>query len=259
MPEMTERMRTVGEVADLVGVSVRTLHHYDRVGLVMPSARSAAGYRMYSTADVERLHHVLVYRELDFPLDRIAELLDDPAADQIGLLRRQQALLTDRIEHLRQVVDSLERMVAAKTMGIQLSDEEQREIFGQNWLGSEYAEEAERRWGETDAWQQSQRRSATFDKAQWQRIKDDGDALLADLAAALRAGVEPGTEPANALAERHRASIEVFYDCDHAMQSCLAQMYVDDARFTAYYDGAAPGLAGYLKSIIDANADGRRT
>lgn len=247
-------MITVGEAARLAGVSVRTLHHYDAIGLVTPGARSSAGYRVYSGSDIERLHRVLVYRELDFPLERIAEVLDDPGSDELGHLRRQRALLEQRITHLRQVVDSIEKMMEAKTMGTALTPEEQKEIFGHDWLGDEYAEEAEQRWGETEAWRQSRHRTAQLDKQDWQRIKSDGDALVADLAAALTDGAEPGSDRANVLAERHRAGIEEFYDCGHEMHVCLAQMYVEDERFTAYYDGAAPGLARYLRDVIVANA-----
>src|SRR3954464_14032056 len=87
----------VGEVAALAGVTVRTLHHYDRIGLLSPSVRTAAGYRRYTPSDLDRLHQVLVYRELGFPLEEIATLLDDPGADPAEHLRRQHRLLRDRL------------------------------------------------------------------------------------------------------------------------------------------------------------------
>lgn len=96
--------RTVGEVSRIVGVSVRALHHYDEIGLVVPSGRTPAGYRSYSGADVERLHRVLLYRELGFTLEEIATLLDDPDVDALAHLRRQRELLDDRINRLHQMV-----------------------------------------------------------------------------------------------------------------------------------------------------------
>ncbi|MFW0797100.1 MerR family transcriptional regulator [Gordonia sp. CPCC 205515] len=249
------RERTVGEVAGLVGISVRTLHHYDRIGLVVPSGRTSAGYRVYDDGDVERLHQVLTYRELGFPLEQIATLLDDPTVDAMAHLTDQRALLTDRIDRLHRMVAAVEDMMNAKRKGVQLTAEEQAEIFGQNWLGDEYAAEAEERWGETDAWQQSQERTGRFSKDDWRRVKADTDALEAKLADALTAGVAPGSPEANALAEEHRASINRFYDCSHEMQVNLAQMYVADPRFTKHYDDRAAGLAQYVHDVIVANAE----
>lgn len=252
--ENRESRLTVGEVARLVGVSVRTLHHYDEIGLVAPSGRTPSGYRSYSAVDVERLHRVLTYRELGFPLEEIATLLDDPSVDAVAHLRRQRKLLEQRIDRLHQMAAAVERMMEAQTMGIQLTPAEQREIFGDDWQGEEYAAEAEQRWGETDAWKQSQARSAKFSKADWQQIKTEADALEADLAAALAEGVPTGDERAAALAERHLEGLRRHYDCGYDMQVCIAQTYVSDERFRKHYDDIAPGLAQYVHDVIVANA-----
>ena len=143
----------------------------------------------------------------------------------------------------------------AKKQGMQLTAAEQAEIFGDNWTGEEYSAEAEERWGETDAWKQSQQRTAQFGKKDWQLIKAETDQLEADVAQAMSASVAAGSATADALAERHRAALNKFYDCGHEMQVCVAQMYVADPRFTAHYDGVAPGLAQYLHDIIVANAE----
>lgn len=256
--KMDARELTVGVVAGMVGVSIRTLHHYDQIGLVEPSGRTPAGYRVYDDTDVERLHQVLTYRELGFSLEQIATLLDDPDADPLSHLQTQRALLTDRIDRLLRMVAALEEMMNAKNEGISLSASEQAEIFGDDWLGDEYAAEAEERWGNTEAWTQSQKRSAQYSKDDWQRIKDETDDLERRLAEAMRRGVTPGTAEANSLAEEHRAQIGRFYDCDHDMQVCLADMYVADPRFTEHYDAQAPGLAVYLREVIRANAEQRR-
>lgn len=242
--------KTVGAVAALTGVSVRTLHHYDHIGLVVPSVRTSAGYRGYTDVDVERLHLVLVYRAAGLPLDEIRTLLDDADADVDAHLQRQHALLSEQADRLTDTIRAVEELMTAHRKGIQLSAEEQVEIFGTTAFSEEYADEAEQRWGDTDAWRQSQQRTAGFTKDDWIRIKEDGDRLLADLAEAKRAGVAPGSTRANELAGRHRASIEQFYDCGDDMQRCLVEMYLADERFTAYYDDVEPGLAQFLHDIV---------
>ncbi len=244
----------VGEVARLVGISVRALHHYDDISLVVPSGRTPKGYRSYSAHDVERLHRVLTYRELGFALDDIAVLLDDPSVDALAHLQRQRELLDARIDRLHQMAAAVDKMMEAKKMGIQLSPEEQREVFGDNWVGDDYADEAQQRWGSTDEWKQSQARTASFSKDDWIRVKAETDALEADFAAAKTSGVAADSDEASALAERHRASIEQYYDCGYEMHVCLGEMYIADERFTKHYDDRAPGLAQYLRDAIVANA-----
>jgi DNA-binding transcriptional MerR regulator len=245
--------KTVGAVATLTGVSVRTLHHYDHIGLVVPSVRTPAGYRGYTDADIERLHLVLVYRSVGLPLDEIRTLLDDETADVVEHLRRQRELLLQQAERLEHTIKAVEELMNAHRDGIQLTAEEQVEIFGTTAFSEEYAAEAEQRWGDTDAWKQSQQRVSRFSKQDWIDIKADVDKLLADLAAAKRDGVEPGSAEANELAARHRASIERYYDCDDEMHRCLAEMYLADERFTRYYDDVEPGLAQFVHDIVVAS------
>ena len=247
---------TVGRIARLTGVSVRTLHHYDDIALVVPSGRTSAGYRVYSDADVERLHQVLTYRELGFSLEQIATLLDDPDADALAHLRQQRTLLEDRIDRLHRMVAAVEEMMSKKSQGIQLTAAEQAEIFGDDWANNNYQSEAEERWGNTDAWKQSQERAATLTKDDWAALKAETDSFNEACADALRRGVRPGSDEADALAERHRAFINRSFDCDHAMQVYLGEMYVADSRFTATYDSVEPGLAQFLHDIIVANAEG---
>jgi DNA-binding transcriptional MerR regulator len=244
---------TVGGVAALTGVSVRTLHHYDHIGLVVPSVRTPAGYRGYTDADIERLHFVLVYRSVGMPLEEIRALLDDSSADVLEHLKRQHDVLLVQAERLQQTIKAVEKLMDAHREGIQLTAEEQVEIFGTTAFGEEYAAEAEERWGETDAWKQSQQRVSQFSKQDWIAIKAEGDALLADLAQAKRDGVTPRSVEANDLAARHRASIERFYDCGDEMHRNLVEMYLADERFTSYYDDVEPGLAQFVHDIVVAS------
>ncbi|WP_024795994.1 MerR family transcriptional regulator [Tomitella biformata] len=245
---------TVGSIARLVGVSVRTLHHWDSIGLVTPELRTSGDYRIYGPADVERIHSVLTYRGLGFPLQEVQRLLDDPDVDAMAHLRRQRDLLTEQIDRLHQMAAAVEKMMEAKTMGIQLTPAEQREIFGPNWLGEEYTEEAQQRWGDGEEWKQSAARTASFTKDDWRQVKDETDALEAEFATALRKGVPADGPIAAQLAERHRAGIERFYDCNYEMHVCLGQMYLADKRFRRHYEDVAPGLAQYVHDAIVANA-----
>ncbi|MGY1620513.1 MerR family transcriptional regulator [Geodermatophilus sp. SYSU D00691] len=244
----------VGEVAALAGVTVRTLHHYDRIGLLSPSERTAAGYRRYTPSDLDRLHQVLVYRELGFPLEEIATLLDDPAADPVAHLRRQLALLRDRLARTQQMVAAVEKEMEARTMGISLTPEERFEVFGEQ-DPAQYEEEVQERWGETDAYKESQRRTKSYTKDDWLRIKEEGADVERRFAEAMRSGVPADSEQAMDVAEAHRQQISRwFYDCPPEMHAGLGRMYVEDERFTAHYEQVAPGLAQYVSTAVQANA-----
>src|SRR3954464_13397408 len=241
----------VGEVATLAGVTVRTLHHYDRIGLLSPSERTTAGYRRYAPADLDRLHRVLVYRELGFPLEEVATLLDDPDADPAAHLRRQHRLLRERLERTQPMVEAVEKEMEAQQMGISLTPEERFEGFGEQ---DPSQHEAEERWGDTDAWAQSKRRTAAYTKEDWLRIRDESAGIEQRLAEALRAGVAPESERAMDVAEEHRQHIcRWFYDCPPAMHPGRGRMYVEDGRFPAHYEAVPPGLAQFVSTAVQAN------
>lgn len=245
---------SVGEVAAFARVSVRTLHHYDEIGLLRPRERNRAGHRRYDGGDLDRLQQILFYRELGFPLDEVAVLLDDPDADPVALLRRQYELLTTRAERLQQMAEAVRRAMEARTMGIDLTPEEKFEVFG-DYDPDQHAEEVRDRWGDTEAYAQSQARAASYTKEDWLRIKAEQDDWAARIVAARDAG-EPADGPAAMdLAEEHRQAVNRFYyDCDHRMHTCLAEMYLADPRFTAFYESLAPGMARYVHDAILANA-----
>lgn len=251
---MLDTEYSVGQVASLAGVTVRTLHHYEHIGLLVPEGRSVAGYRVYSGTDIDRLRLILYYRELGFALPVIGSILDDPGADTVAHLRRQRDLLQQKANRTRELLDAVDRELEAHAMGSNLTPEEKLEIFGSGY-DPNWETEARQRWGDSDAWRQSQQRSATLTKDDYRRIKAETDALNADFADAKRRGVDPTGDEGAALAERHRASIEQFYDCSYAQQRCLADMYLADERFTQTYDALEPGLAQWVNAAVHANAD----
>ncbi|MFF2233591.1 MerR family transcriptional regulator [Streptomyces anulatus] len=244
---------TVGRTAGLVGVSVKTLHHWDTIGLVRPGGRTRAGYRVYGDDDVARLHRVLVYREIGIPLAAIGRLLDDPEVDAREHLHRQRGQLAERISRLERMVGAVDRMLLESKPGIRLTPAEQVEIFGDDWDPAR-TEEAEERWGGTDQWAQYAERAAGMSREDWKDMAAAAEALSADLATAYRTGAAPGSEVADALAERHRAQISTYFDCTHAMQVCIGRTYVTDPGYVAHYDAIAPGLGGWLCEAIAANA-----
>ncbi|WP_327088334.1 MerR family transcriptional regulator [Nonomuraea sp. NBC_01738] len=245
----------VGHVARLGGVTVRTLHHYDEIGLLTPSERTSGGYRRYSDPDLDRLQQVLFYRELGFPLEEIAVILDDPGADPLTHLRRQHHLLTRRIDRLTAMTTTLENEMEARAMGINLTPEERFEVFG-DFRQEDYEPEVRQRWGDTEAYRQSRQRMSRMTKADWVRFKEEAAATVAAFVEAHASGAPADGPRAMDLAEEHRQHLNRWcYDCSYEMHRGLGDMYVEDPRFTANYEGAASGLTLYIRDAIHANAD----
>ena len=245
---------TVGQVAESFGVTVRTLHHYDAEGLVVPSARTHAGYRLYTEADLTRLATVVTYRRLGLPLDEVRALLEGVGTPEEHL-RRQRDAVVSRLGELEELVTAIDRALEREMERRPATTEELKELFGDGFR-EEYQAEAEERWGDTDAWKQSASRTTRYTTSDWERIKTEGEAVNSALVAALRSGASPASDAAMDAAEEHRAHIaRWFYDLDHTFHRGLADMYVADPRFTRTYEDLAPGLAAYVHAAIHANAD----
>lgn len=256
---MHEQGFTVGEVARIAHVTVRTLHHYDDIGLLRPTGRTSGGYRTYSTADLSRLQQIRFYRELQFGLEDIAAMLADPDTTAEDHLRRQHRLLRQQITQRQALLVALEKEMEARRMGMSLTPEEQFEVFGTDKVGGEWAEEAEQRWGDTEPFRESRRRTAAYTKQDWQQLKAESDDALQRFRAAMLQGAAPDSAEARALAEAHRQFLSRwFYDCGYDMHESLAEMYVADERFTQTFDAVAPGLARYVHDAILANAAAAR-
>lgn len=245
---------SVGQVARMAGITVRTLHHYDDVGLLSPSGRTDAGYRRYEHDDLERLQRILFYRELELPLQDIAELLGSDV-DPMVHLRRQHELLTSRAERLVDVITALEKTMEARKLGISLSPEEMLEVFGEH-DPLVHADEVQERWADSDAYRQSMERTKRYTKDEWKQALDEGGAIATALAAAMHDGEPADSVRAMDLAEAHRQHISRwFYDCSVDVHRGLGEMYVADPRFTATYEQVADGLASYIRDAIVANGE----
>lgn len=246
-------MKTIGEVSALAGITVRTLHHYDERGLLTPSGRSDAGYRLYADGDLERLQEILGWRALGFSLGEIGELLDEPGHDPLSALRTQRELVDTELARLTTLARALDRAIAAAEHG----EEQQEDKVFNGFDPSQYEDEARERWGHTDAYRESARRAASYGEEQWREIKAQAQDIARRFAELKRSGQPADGEPVRAVAERARLHIDHwFYPCSRARHRALGEMYVSDPRFAAHYEKVEPGLAAYVRDAIVANASG---
>lgn len=241
---------TVGELSKLTGVTVRTLHHYDEIGLCRPSQRNASGYRLYDDDDVLRLQQVLVLRELGMPLAEIAAALD---GDRAALLRRHRAELAAKRGRLDAMLASVDHALAILEGGTTMQADDTKKMFD-GFDPAQYEDEVQERWGDTDAYRESARRTKQYTKEDWARYKVEASEVGSRIAALMRAGT-PVTDPVvQAAVEEHRLLIDRwFYPCSREMHKGLASLYVTDPRFTENLDRLGAGYAQYLSDAIAAS------
>ena len=209
---------TVGEVARLARVSVRTLHHYDEIGLLEPAERTAAGYRLYGPGDLAVLQQILFFKESQ--IDGMIGAVD-AALDAMG-------------------------------RGTTMDEKDMFEVFG-DFDPKQYEAEVEQRWGQTGAYKESARRTKSYTKQDWQRIKDEQAAIAAAYVARMEAGDAPDAPAVFEVVERHLASInDNFYTLPGEMFGNLAELWVSDPRFTKNIDKARPGLARFQHDAVKA-------
>ena len=245
---------TVGAVARLAGVTVRTLHHYDEIGLVEPAGRTDSGYRTYGAKELERLQEVLFFRELGFSLETIRDIIGRPSYSRAAALEQQRELLVMHADRLLTMVDAIDRAVLAETTGVKMSSEEMLEVFG-DFDPAQYEEEAKERWSESDAFKQSVQRTSGYTKDDWVTIGAENDAINQSFLALMAADTPADDPAAMDVAEQHRAHItKWYYDCSMEIHAGLGQMYVADVRFKENIDKAGEGLAEYMSAAIAANA-----
>lgn len=249
----SRRTYQVKEVAELSGLTIRALHHYDSIGLLVPSARTGAGYRLYGDDDLLRLQQILIGRELGLSLEAIRRSLDDPGFDRRQALLAQRSELAaraDRAADMIRAIDAALTAIEEKDMG----KIDMKKIFD-GFDPDQYAEETKQRWGHTDAYKISVRRTKSYTEADWQRMKDEQAAIYADALAAREAGVRPDEPRAMDVAERHRLSIDRwFYPCGLEMHCGLADLWEADRRYADNIDKFGAGLTEYLAAAVRANA-----
>lgn len=236
----------IKEFAALVGVSVRTLHYYDEIGLLAPaSVDTQSGYRYYDDASLARMQEILFYRELDFPLKEIAALLASPNYDKTQALAAQKELLIlkrDRLDRLIAAIDNAEKGVIDMNAFDNSAFEAKRDA---------YAAEAKGRWGASAAWQEHEMKTKNYTGEKWQTLSAEMAGIFADFAAAMTQGLAPESDNAQALVKRLQDHISAnYYTCTNEILAGLGQMYTADARFRASIDRHTVGTADYVSKAI---------
>ena len=248
------RTYRVADVARMSGVSIRALHHYDAIGLLVPTGRTEAGYRLYTDKDLPRLQQIVIGRELGFSLEEIKQSLDDPRFDQRQALVEQRQRLEAKARALDEMLRAVDAALAVVGHDPQGGTMDMKELFG-GFDPAAHEAEVEQRWG-GPALEESKRRVKTYTADDWKRQQAEAGTIYADAAALMQKGVDPTSPEAAAVAERHRRSIDKwFYPCSHATHAGLANMYEADERFRATIDKAGDGLTTFLAAAIRANAD----
>ena len=247
---------TVKELADLAGVTPRTLRWYDREGLLHPARLTPAGYRLYGPEEVDRLQQVLFYRELGLGLSAIRSLLDDPAYDRQAALQSHLRELEARRARLDALILTVQKTLRDEKGGTRMSDREKFECFKSRLLQEHetaYGAEVRARYGDQEADRAYARLSAlTWEEYRsWEAL---GDRILAELPAGVPSPADPAAAAGAALAELHREwlgfSWEVYTPQAHRG---LAALYTQDPRFTAYYDREVSGCAAFLRAAVEAH------
>ena len=229
----------IKEFAEQIGVSVRTLHYYDEIGLLKPSEVDAQnGYRFYDERSLERMQEILFYRELDFSLKTIAQILSSPDYDKQQALTRQRKLLLAKKERLERLIDALDSL--EKGEGFMKPNNEYED------LKNKYAEEVRQRWGSTDAYKESQQRNTDFSQA-----ASLLDAVFEEFAELDRSGISPDDEAAKIQVEKlQRCITDNFYTCTNESLAGLGQMYAADVRFKNNIDKHGEGTAEFVSQCI---------
>jgi MerR family transcriptional regulator, thiopeptide resistance regulator len=248
------RTYRVADVARQSGVSIRALHHYDAIGLLVPTGRTDAGYRLYTDADLLRLQQILIGRELGFSLEEIKRSLNDPRFDHRRALVEQRRRLEAKARALGDMLRAVDAALDAVGSDPTGGTMDMKELFN-GFDPSAYEAEAKERWGDTDAYRESTWRVKGYTPDDWKRQQAEQAAIYADAADAMRRGVDPTSPAGVEIAERHRLSIDTwFYPCSRGMHAGLADMYEADDRFRAAIDAAGEGVTTFLAAAIRANA-----
>ena len=248
-PQATTRTWTVSELANLAGVSVRTLHYYHQIGLLLPAHIGGNGYRSYGPDELVRLQQILFFRELEFPLDRIRALLDRPDFDAVNAYRDHRRLLVARRGQIDRLIATLDEELAKRGAASMHAHDDVR--ISDRYTNEELAdlqEEAKQRWGDTDAWKQSRERTKGYTSADYKRLEDENRARLRALVADMPKGI--ASPEVQAHIADHRRHLGAYYDPSDELYRGLGNLYVEDDRFAAYFRAFDPNLPEFLRDAM---------
>lgn len=237
-------MKTVKEVSLITGISVRTLHHYDAIGLLRPTKVTEAGYRLYDDTALRRLQAILLFRELEFPLQEIKAILDSPGFDTVAALEQQIHLLELRRQHLDDLINHARQIHKTGVIPLDFKPFDTTQL-------DNYAEEAKQKWGKTGAYQEFENKTSGQSKAQFRANGDAMMGIFAELGAIRH--LSPASPEAQALIEKLQSFITAhYYTCTRQILQGLGQMYLADDRFRQNIDHAGgPGTAKFASEAIE--------
>jgi DNA-binding transcriptional MerR regulator len=243
---------TVKKLAQLAGVSARTLRYYDEIGILKPARVSEAGYRIYEEAQVNRLQQIMFYRELGFPLETIRNILQSPDFDELEALKQHRAQLLDEQERISALIHNVNRTIAMKEGKETMTDMEKFEGFKKQLVANNeqaYGEEIREKYGD-DAVEKANQKVLNMTKEEHEALETLTAEVKQTLAAAFQTG-DPGSALAQQAAELHKQWL-TFYWSDYSKEAHanLVNMYVEDERFRAYYDEEQPGTAEFLREAV---------
>ena len=235
----------ISEVAKLTGVTVRTLHYYDEIGLLKPGQVTEAGYRVYDESDLAVLQQILFFRELDFPLEDIRKIMQHPAYEQESALRKQKELLMQKRSRLDGLIALVDKTLKGEhDMSFRQFDATQIEE-----TRKKYAEEAKQRWGATAAYAEYEKKASHRSDAQQKMLEGEGALILSEFGR--NRFLAPDSAEAQTLVKRWQEYITAhYYTCTKEILSCLGQMYIGDERFTQNIDEYGAGTAAFMAEAI---------
>jgi DNA-binding transcriptional MerR regulator len=240
----------VKEVADLVGISVRTLHHYDEIGLLVPDQVTESGYRIYSDENLATLQQILFFKELGFPLKKIKEILNSPSFDQYEALKLHREMLIKKRDQLNQMINTVEKTILHLKGEIKMTNEERFEGF--DFRKNPYEQEARKRWGDKVV-DQSNKNIQSMTEGEQKEFAKSFDIIFRKLAGLRH--LPPDSEEAQAAIKEWYEVLNKINHYSLAMFKSLGQMYVDDQRFTKNIDRYGEGLAQFMCEAMAVFAD----
>jgi DNA-binding transcriptional MerR regulator len=242
----------VKEVAKLAGVSIRTLHYYDKIGLLKPQSVNSAGYRLYTDKDLEKLQQILFFKELEFGLEEIKSILQSPGFDRKQVFIAQRELLKEKKKRLERVITSLEQTIESIEGGLKMDKKEMFEGFDLSQLErhkQKYAEETRQLYGNSEAYKESVQKTAKYKKEDWARVTIGLNEIFKKIGDKMPMGAAD-PEVQKIVGELRQYITENFYNCTPEIFRGLGDLYVSDERFTANLDRNKAGLANFLKEAI---------
>ncbi|WNF21137.1 MerR family transcriptional regulator [Mesobacillus jeotgali] len=249
-------MYKVKEVAEFTGVSIRTLHHYDRIGLLTPEAVSTAGYRLYSEENLERLQQILVFKEMDLSLHEIKEIIDRPEFNRKENLIKHKKLLIAKKKRLEEMIITVERTIHSIEGGYHMAEKDMFQGFDMKEIKEhqkKYSEEAKERYGK-EAVEKVEKKTAGYTADDWGNIQSKTDEIYRRLIAGMDQGPE-APEVQQAVADWRQFITDHYYECTLEIYRGLGNLYVDDPRFTKNIDKYQLGLAAFFKEAIHVYCD----